>query len=132
VASTVTELARQASTYHFGVFGPVTFYLQTEHADVSITRWTQPKIEVQARLEAAFGWRVAADQDEAGVYVVARRRPLVGAVSRAAFSVFVPLDTYLILKLMACRAALESLDGTLHLPPPNADGQITLRVEPAS
>jgi hypothetical protein len=127
VASSVTELARQSQTYHFGVSGTVTFYLQAENAEVNVTRWNESKIEVTAQLQAAFGWRVATDQDEDGVYIVAHRRPVVGTLSRAKFSVFVPHDTFLIFKLNDGQVTLEHVSGTIHVPPMNADG--TLKVE---
>jgi hypothetical protein len=124
-ASTVTELARQSQTFHFGVSKPITFYLQAEQAEVRLTRWAQPKIEIAVQLQAAFGWRMTTDQDEAGVYVVARRRPLVGGLSRATFAVFVPQDTYLVLKLTEGRLTLEHVDGEFHVPPVQQSKQAT-------
>jgi hypothetical protein len=126
VASSVTELARHTETYHFGVRGAVTLYLQAEGAEVRVFRWTEPKIEVTAQLQAKFGWRMATDQDDAGVYVVARRRPVVGSFSSALFKVLVPQSAYLILKLADGRVVLEHLDGTLHVPPLDAGGAIVL------
>lgn len=117
VASSVTELARHTETFHFGVSGNVTFYLQAEGAEVRVTRWTEPKIEVTAQLQAKFGWRLATDQDEAGVYVVARRRALVGTLSSAIFNILVPQSAYLILKLADGRVTLNHVDGTLEVPP---------------
>lgn len=125
-ASTVAELARQSQTYHFGVSQPVTFYLRAENADVRITRWAQPKIEVAVQLQVAFGWRLAADQDEAGVYMVAKRRALVGGLSSASFNVLVPDSTYLMLNLTDGRLVLEHVDGALHIPPPDADNNIQI------
>jgi len=127
VASSVTELARHTQTFHFGVRGAVTFYLQAENVEVRIFRWTEPKIEVTAQLQAAFGWRLGTDQDEAGVYVVARRRLVVGTLSSAVFKVLVPRDTYLMLKLADSRVVLEHLDGTLHVPPLEVGGAIVLK-----
>jgi post-segregation antitoxin (ccd killing protein) len=126
VASSVTELARQSQTYHFNVSGAVTFYLQAESAAVRVTRWNEPKVEVTAQLQAAFGWRVATDQDDAGVYVVARRRPVVGTLSSALFSVLVPLDAYLIFKLADGRVTLNHIDGTLQVPPLESGGATLL------
>ncbi|MBL8162361.1 MAG: hypothetical protein JNJ61_10285 [Anaerolineae bacterium] len=120
-ASTVAEIARQSQTYHFSVSGPVSFYLHSENAEVRVTRWAQPQIEVTAQLQAAFGWRLATDQDEVGVYFVAKRRALVGSLSSAVFSVLVPHDTYLILKLTDGRVLLNGVTGTLHLPPSSGD-----------
>ncbi|MBZ0278063.1 MAG: hypothetical protein K8I60_18090 [Anaerolineae bacterium] len=128
-ASAVTDLARHSQTFTFGVSGPVTFYLRAEQAEVRVIRWIKPHIEVIAQLQAAFGWRVATDQDEAGVYVAARRRPLVGGLSRAVFEVRVPPPTYLILNVEGGRVVLENTDGTLHIPPAESDG--TSRITPA-
>jgi hypothetical protein len=127
VASSVTELARQSQTFHFNVSGAVTFYLQAESAEVRVTRWNEPKIEVLAQVQAAFGWRMETDQDEAGVYVVARRRLVVGTLSSALFSVLVPQDTYLILKLTDGRVTLNHIDGTVQIPPLASGGAIVLK-----
>lgn len=124
--STVTELARQSQTYTFNVEGTITFYLQTENAEVRFLRWEQPKVEVTAQLQAAFGWRIVTDQDAAGVYMVARRKPVVGSVSSARFTIVVPLDAYLLLKLADCRLVLEHLDGTLDIPPLDVGRQMTV------
>jgi hypothetical protein len=128
-ASTVRDIAQHSRSYHFAVSGPVTFYLRADHTDVHLLRWVQPRIEVTTRLQGAFGWRVAAEQDEAGVYMAARRRSVVGGLSTARFEVRVPRDTYLIFKLHAGSLSLDGIDGTLHIPPPDNDGTITLRGE---
>ena len=126
VASSVTELARQSQTFHFNVNGAVTFYLQAESSEVRVTRWNEPKIEVMAQVQAAFGWRMKTDQDDAGVYVVARRRLVVGTLSSALFSVLVPQSTYLILNLSDGRVTLNHIDGTIQVPPLESGGATLL------
>jgi hypothetical protein len=126
VASSVTELARHTETFHFNVNGAITFYLQAESAEVRITRWPEPKIEVTAQVQAAFGWRMETDQDDAGVYVVARRRAVVGTLSSAIFNILVPQSAYLILKLTDGRVTLNHVDGTLEVPPLD-NGAIVLK-----
>lgn len=128
VASTVSEMARQSQTYHFPVSGPITLYLRAEQAEVRLTRWAKPEIEVTAQLQVAFGWKLVTDQDEAGVYIVAKRRALVGGFSSVIFSILAPPDTYLLLNLDESRVLLEHVDGTLHIPPAGAEG--TLKIEP--
>ena len=115
--STVKEIVQESKTYRFAVSGTITFYLRAENAEVKITRWQRPEVECTVRLQASFGWRVATDQDEAGVYLVAKRRAVVGGLSRATFDVFVPHDTYLLLKLDEGRVTLDHVSGTLELPP---------------
>lgn len=122
VRDTVRDLTHQQRVDHFSLIRqPVTFYLQTEAASLTIIRWHEPRIELHTRLQASFGWRVATDQDEAGVYVVAKRRAVVGTLSgglaAATFVIRVPVDTYLILKLDDCELIQTHLSGTLHLPP---------------
>jgi hypothetical protein len=77
---------------------------------------------IAAQLQAAFGWRIASDQDGAGVYFVARRRPVVGGLSRALFRVNVPYETYLVLNLTSGRLVLDEVNGTLELGPPKETG----------
>ncbi len=116
-ASTVRDIAQHKKTYHFAVTGPLTFYLQSESADVEIVRWSRPMIEVEANLQGAFGWRIATEQDEAGVYIAARRRVVVGSLSSVRFTVRLPHDTYLILKLTPGSVRLVNVDETLHITP---------------
>jgi hypothetical protein len=116
-ASQVADMARSSGTYRFGVTGDATFYLHTAGADVHITRWTQPLIEVGATLQAPFAWRIETDQDDAGVYFVARRRRVVGSLAGATFRISVPPSTHLILKLESSRLSLDHLNGTVELPP---------------
>jgi hypothetical protein len=129
-ASTVSELARHSQTYRFGVMEPITVYLRAENAVVQVSRWQQPMVEVSAQLQAAFGWRIVTDQDEAGVYFVAKRRVVVGGLSRAVFRVNVPRDTYLILKLRSGHVLLEDVEGTLNIAPPDNAGQMEISPSP--
>ena len=119
VAADLRDMTRTRRTYVFPVPEPVTFFLRAENADVRIMRWDAPRIEVRTLLERSFGWRVATDQDEAGVYVVAHRRKLVGEFSSALFEVVVPHETHLLLKLADGRVSLAHVNGTLHVPPPH-------------
>jgi hypothetical protein len=120
-ASEITSLTRHTQTYYFSTLGPITFYLQAENADVRVMRWQQPKVEVTATLQAAFGWRIATDQDDAGVYVVAKRKAVLGRMSTGLFNIVVPEDAYLVLKLNDGRVILEHIIGTLQVPPFNAE-----------
>lgn len=125
-ASTVRDLALEARELAFVVQGPTTFYLHAEQADISIRRHNEPQLRARARLQAAFGWRLLSDQDEAGIYIVARRRAVVGGLSRAAFEITTPLDTYLMLRLENCTLRMEDLHGLLEIPP-SAQGHNIIR-----
>jgi hypothetical protein len=116
-ASDVAEMARSSDVYRFNVAADITFYLHTAHAEVRVRRWDEPRIDVLAQLQAPFGWQVKTDQDEAGVYFVARRKPVVGNLSGAIFTIVVPPTTHLLLKLDQCRLVLDDLTSTVQLPP---------------
>lgn len=118
VASGVRDLTQENKTYQFAVQAGVTFYLHAEAAELRIARWSQPLVRVQTVLRAGFGWRIATEQDEAGVYMVAKRRSLVGGMAAGRFEISVPQDTHLTLKLEGCTLQLNDLHGTYDLAPP--------------
>jgi hypothetical protein len=125
-ASTVADFTRQTQTFTFNVAPTITVYLQAEQAEVRLVRWVQPKVDVFVQLQAAFGWRVATDQNADGVYIVAKRRMLLGNMSKAKFTLTVPYDAYLILKLNQSSLLLSDVDGTMHVPPKSAQGILQL------
>ncbi|MDX1993228.1 MAG: hypothetical protein SF029_12620 [bacterium] len=122
-ASTVRDMAQTTRTYHFTIAENATFYLRAEHADVKVIRWSRPVVEVMVRLQAAFGWRVAVEQDEAGVYMAAARRTVVGGLSSARFEVRVPYTAYVVLRLEPGSVQLDNVNGVLNLPPAGAPSE---------
>ncbi len=115
-ASTVAELARTSQTYSFNVGAGATCYVHADGGEVRISRHDAAQVVISAVLQAPFAWRVAAEQDEAGVYFVALRRPVVGAMAGASFTVTVPRDAHLTLKLERTRLAIENVSGVIELP----------------
>ena len=117
-AGTVRDLAQERKTYQFTVTPPTTLYMHTEHAVIHVRRWHSPKIEIRTVLDVRIGWRVQTDQDESGVYLVAKRRTVVGSMARGEFAVHVPYDTHLILKVEHGAILLDNINATLQIPPP--------------
>lgn len=116
--STLREFTRHERTYYFAVQSPpVTFYLAADNATVQIIRWPRPLIEVTTSLQGSFGWRIATEQDEAGVYMAAKRRNVVGGLSSARFEARVPMDTYLVLRLENGALFMDNVNGLLRIPP---------------
>lgn len=126
-ASAVRDMAVETKAYEFNVAAAVTFYLHAEYARVILKRWSQPRIVIQAELQAGFGWRVQTDRDEAGVYLVAKRRTLIGNLSRANFRVMLPHDAYAVLKLDNGSLELDDLKHTLHIPPPDTMNTLSIQ-----
>jgi hypothetical protein len=129
-ASSVAEIVREKQVYRFGVRPGSALYVHTEGAEVRLFRWELPTIEIVAQLQASFGWRIASEQDDAGVYFVAKRRAFVGAVAAGTFSLTVPQDAHVILRLERCAVWMTNTSGTLEIPanqpprPPRLPSQI--------
>ena len=116
-AAAVRDITYETKVYDFAITPPVTFYLDVQDASVSITPWSQPRIVVTARLQVGFGWRVQGEQDDAGVYIVAKRNAAVGALAQGEFTVRLPANTHLVLKFVQSQLTLHDLSATLHIPP---------------
>ena len=123
-ASSVMEWARSSQTYSFHVKSGASCYVHISGGEVRIARENIAQVEIAAQLQAPFGWKVAAEQDEAGVYFVALRRAIVGGLANASFFIRIPNDAYLTLKLEHTRLALEDVSGVFQLPPQSTILQI--------
>ena len=127
-ASSVVDLARSSRTYVFNVAGNPTCYVHVSGGEVRVARHDLPQIEIAASIQAPFAWRVAAEQDEAGVYLVALRRPVFGSVGGASFLISVPEHVHLVLRLQRSRLSLEDVNGLIELPPRTVNLQIVPRL----
>jgi hypothetical protein len=90
--------------------------MHLEAAEIHIHRWELPTIEIRAHVQAGFGWRIAHEQDDVGVYFVARRRPILGSLAGGVFTVTAPHLTHLILRLEHCRLWANDISGQLEFP----------------
>jgi hypothetical protein len=113
----VPKLSQQSFIQVFNVTLPVTVYVRASHCRVTIRREATRQVTLQADMYRAFGVELVAEQDDAGVYIVARRKPVVGRVSRADFTITVPPDSHLVFHLTPGDVVLHSIDGLLELPP---------------
>lgn len=117
IVSSVRDLAVESKTYQWDITPPITFYLHVEYADVTLKRHNAPTISAKLELQAGFGWQVATDQDDAGVYIVAKRKPVIGTMGRGNFHITLPHNIHVTLKLEHCQLTLDDLNTTLDLPP---------------
>jgi hypothetical protein len=117
-ASLVRDAAFETKTLEFLAPKPLTFYLDTQDSEVIIRRWEQTKISVRVRLQVGFGWYLENEQDEAGVYVVAKRKLVVGSFSRAEFDIALPDTAHVVLKLSDSVMLLDNVSGTFQIPAP--------------
>lgn len=101
----------------FPVRPPVTVFVRASQCQVTVHYHDLDHVELHASLYAGFGMRLVVEQDEAGVYVVARRRRLLGLLSRCEFTITVPTYCHLAFNLTPGTVRLQDLNGPLEIPP---------------
>lgn len=131
-AAAASQATSESFRQIFHVQLPCTVYVRAAHCSVDVRR--QPaergrereRVELNATLRAAFGWEFSTDQDDAGVYIVAKRKPVVGALANARFSLSVPSGAHLVLHLTPGSVHLIDFDGKITLEGAPADEPIRL------
>ncbi|NPV67931.1 MAG: hypothetical protein HPY64_12360 [Anaerolineae bacterium] len=107
------RVAHQRRVAAYEVRGPVTVYIRADHSRVTVRRTLQPHVQIVGELRQAFGWEWVTERDEAGIYVVLKRRPLVGALASADLTLIVPPDAYLVFHLTPGSVHLDDFVGRL-------------------
>lgn len=119
-ATTAVSAAADATSKQFRqtfeVKLPTTIYVRASHSAVTVRYGPPDRVEVAAMLRVAFGWELVTEQDEAGLYIVAKRKPMVGRLSAAAFTITVPPQANLVLNLTPGSIYFENIDGKLNVP----------------
>ncbi|MDE2857317.1 MAG: hypothetical protein OXN94_05665 [Chloroflexota bacterium] len=113
----IRDLTTMSRNYQWEVQAPSSFYLEAEYAEVNLSRSEDNHLYVSVRLRAAMSWKLATERDDAGAYVVLKRKPLIGNIGRARFHARVPRGIHISLQLENSRLCLQDLGGSLDLPP---------------
>ncbi len=113
---TAATAAARSFVQRFDVQLPTTVYVRASQCDVAVYRQPGNQVELSANLRASFGWEFVAEHDDAGVYVVARRKPVVGAISSAKMTLIVPPEANLVFHLTPGTVHLADVDGKLSVP----------------
>jgi hypothetical protein len=103
-------------TQRFEVKPPLTVFVRGSSVEVNVVYQPGVVVELNASLRASFGWEFATDQDAAGVYIIAKRKLLVGALSSAVFTLTLPPEANLVLHLTPGAFSVRNVDGKLTLP----------------
>jgi hypothetical protein len=111
-AETAATATTKSFVQIFTVNLPTTVYV----SEVTVRYQPGTRVELSANLRASFGWELAAEQDEVGVYIVAKRKPLVGTLSSANFTLIVPPEANLIFHVTPGTVKLTNVDGKLNIP----------------
>lgn len=117
IVGAARELAIEKRRFNWKVAAGTTFFLQAEYADIHLVAHDRLEVLAKVELQAGFGWQLATDQDEAGVYMIARRKTLIGSIGRARFEIKLPEQAHISLKLKDCKVCLAELNTALDLGP---------------
>lgn len=116
------DLTRQRHVSAYEVHGPTTVYVRASHCRVFVRRTLEPRVQIEGDLRQAFGWQWVTERDDAGVYVVLKRKPVVGSLSYADLHLLVPADAYLAFNLTPGSVKLEDFEGRLSVEPLTKSG----------
>ncbi len=112
--SAVPKPAERLYTQIFHVTGPVTVYVRGERCRVVLCRAEAGRVTLEAHVGHP-GVEFVTEQDAAGVYIVLKRKPVIGAVARVDFTLHVPAEAHLALRLKAGEVLFAELDGLWEL-----------------
>jgi hypothetical protein len=128
-ASFIGDLTRHRHTHTLPALPQTTVYLHTDDAALRVVRWERRHVEATIETRPPMGWRVAADHDENGVYIVAIKRAGFGTLGKALLDVMIPQDAHLVLRMNGGLLSLDHVHGTLSIAPPDpfptAQGELT-------
>jgi len=116
-ARALPDLTRRRQVAAYEVHGPTTVYVRASASRVTVRRSLEPRVQIECDLRQAFGWEWAVERDDAGIYVVLKRRPVVGKLSTADLHLLVPADAYLVFHLTPGSVQLADFDGRLAVEP---------------
>lgn len=110
-AADVVPRGEQSFVQFFPVNAPLTVYVRASHCHLTVRRHELSRVELSANLARAFGVELATDQDEAGIYIVARRKPVVGAIARLDLTLTLPSGVHLAFHLTPGAVTFADLNG---------------------
>ncbi len=117
LVSAARDLALETRRFRWDLEDQGTFFLQAEQTDIRIAGRAPGLAMAKLELPASFGWQWKVDQDEAGLYIVIRRKPVIGGIARARIQIELPRSLRLSLKLRRCALCLDDFAPTYEIPP---------------
>ena len=118
------DLTRQTRQFQWSAAERASLFLDAEYAKIDLMRHEGDAIHAQLKLRAARGWLLATDQDDAGVYIVLKRKPLIGSIGGAGIRISVPPGMHVSLKLKRCELCLHDVSQALELAPEAEAGSV--------
>jgi hypothetical protein len=115
-AETAATATSKSFVQYFQIALPATVYVRASECEVIVKHQPGTRVELTANLRASFGWELVAEQDDAGIYIVAKRKMIVGKLSTARFMLVVPPEVNLVFDLTPGAVRLANINGKLTLP----------------
>ncbi len=115
-ADIVPKTTQRSHRQIFNVAAPTTVYVRGSHCHVTVQHHLDPKVILDVNLHRAFGVELVAEQDNAGIYIVAKRKAVVGKVTRADLTLTIPPDSHLAFHLTPGQVTFVQIDGMIELP----------------
>lgn len=105
----VRDIAQHVRHWAFSVPLPTTLYCHLEGATLIVQQHDKPALHLEAQVFVQGAWRIETDHDAHGVYVVAKRLPLIGELAQLTLIASVPTQTHLALRLEGCTLTLRNI-----------------------
>ncbi|MEP7285586.1 MAG: hypothetical protein ABI947_07450 [Chloroflexota bacterium] len=115
-AETAVSTTTRKFVQAFEIMLPTTVFVRASQCDVIVRHWPDLRVELSANLRASFGWDLVAEQDDAGIYIVAKRKLIVGQLSTAHFTLTVPPQVNLVFHLTPGTVRLMDINGKITVP----------------
>ena len=116
-SAAVGQIGQETFRQVFTITLPVTVYVYATHSRVTVRRKPGTQVELEANLRGAFGLSLAVDQDEAGIYLVAKRKPVAGALARVDITIIAPPEARILANLTSGTLILNDIDGLIEALP---------------
>ncbi len=107
------DLVRERKVAAYEVHGPTTVFVRASHCRVIVRRIREARVQIECDLRQSFGWEWVTERDDAGVYLVLKRKPVMGTLSTAEVTLLVPSDAYLVFHLTPGSVQLADFEGRL-------------------
>lgn len=115
LAEGVRQWSQIEAARHFNVTLPCAVYVDVGDAPLTLVAHEELVVSVEAQLPRGAGWQWRTEQDEAGVYVVAKRAAFAPLALKPRFVIALPSRATLMLNLAQSSVELKNMQGVVQV-----------------
>lgn len=115
LAEGVRQFSQVEATRHFNVTLPTTVYVDVADAPLTVIGHDEAVVSIEAQLPRGGGWQWRTEQDEAGVYIVAKRGAFAPLTLTPKFIITLPIRATIMLNLLKNTVELKGIVGMTQL-----------------